>query len=128
MVSGADRDGRSRVHNQSTQVSAMLSTQDADNVRAARVILASGSPRRVEILNDILGLQATVVPSTFLEDLDKSKYTPKEYVMENARQKALEVYERLVSENQTPSLVVGADTVVVVGDAILEKPKSAGAL
>lgn len=82
----------------------------------------------MEILNDILGLQATVVPSTFLEDLDKSKYTPKEYVMENARQKALEVYERLVSENQTPSLVVGADTVVVVGDAILEKPKSAGAL
>ena len=36
-----------------------------------------------------------------------------------------EVYGRLKSEGEpTPSLVVGADTVVVLGDAILEKPKS----
>ena len=97
-------------------------------VKAAHIILASGSPRRVEILNDILGLAATVVPSNFPEDLDKSQYTPAAYVQENARQKALEVYDRLTSEKgSSPSLVVGADTVVVLGDAILEKPKSTGA-
>jgi hypothetical protein len=31
-----------------------------------------GSPRRKEILNDILGLRVRVVASTFEEDLDKS--------------------------------------------------------
>ena len=45
-------------------------------VRAAHIILASASPRRVEILNTILGLEARVVPSTFPEDLDKSQFTP----------------------------------------------------
>jgi MAF protein len=80
---------------------------------------------RVEILNGILSLGATVVPSTFPEDLDKAKYAPQEYVVENARRKALEVYERLQQEgNAPPSLVVGADTVVVLDEAILEKPKS----
>ena len=42
-------------------------------------MLASGSPRRKEILNDILGLRVRVVASKFEEDLDKSKYTPQEY-------------------------------------------------
>ena len=80
---------------------------------------------RTEILNDILTVDATVVPSTFPEDLDKSRYTPREYVEENARRKALEVYERLCRDGQRPpSCVVGADTVVVADENILEKPKS----
>ena len=91
--------------------------------RAAHIILASGSPRRTEILNGILNLGASVVPSTFPEDLDKSRFTPKQYVEENARLKALEVYEKLKKEGKhPPSLVVGADTVVVLDDKILEKP------
>ena len=97
-------------------------------VRAAAIILASGSPRRIDILNNILQLGATVVPSTFPEDLDKSLFTPKEYVQENARRKALEVYERLTREQGSPpSLVIGADTVVVNDNTILEKPKSTAA-
>ena len=101
---------------------------DVASVRASNIVLASSSPRRVEILNEILGLKATVVPSTFPEDLDKSKFTSVEYVKETARQKALEVYARLASEGRPPSLVVGADTVVVLGEEILEKPKSTGVL
>ena len=94
-------------------------------VRAAHIILASASPRRVEILNTILGLEARVVPSTFPEDLDKSQFTPISYVQENARQKALEVRSRLIAAGEAPpSVVVGADTVVDQGGAILEKPKS----
>ena len=65
----------------------MLSDRAA--IRAAHIILASGSPRRVQIFNEILDLDARVVASTFPEDLDKSQYTPSEYVAENARQKAL---------------------------------------
>lgn len=101
----------------------MLSDRAA--VRAAHIILASGSPRRVEIFNEVLQLEARVVPSTFPENLDKSKYSPTEYVQENARQKAMEVYQRLTADGQcAPSLIVGADTVVVLGNSILEKPKS----
>ena len=103
----------------------MTVISDFTAVRAAHIILASASPRRVEILNTILGLEARVVPSTFPEDLDKSQFTPISYVQENARQKALEVRSRLIAAGEAPpSVVVGADTVVDQGGAILEKPKS----
>ena len=89
----------------------------------AKIILASSSPRRVEILNTLLGFQAAVIPSAFPEDLDKSKYTPADYVQENARCKALEVYGKTRAANGfPPSLVIGADTVVVLDGRILEKP------
>ena len=98
---------------------------DRATIVAARIVLASGSPRRVEILNSILKLDAKVVPSTFPEDLDKSRFTPQEYVQENARRKADEVFQRLASGGEMPSCVVGADTVVVQGGRILEKPRDA---
>lgn len=53
---------------------------DIDALRAVGMVLATASPRRVEIVNGILGLQARVVSSTFEENLDKSLYTPVEYV------------------------------------------------
>jgi septum formation protein len=100
---------------------------DLAAVRAAHIILASSSPRRVDILNNVLEVRASVVPSTFEENLDKSQFTPAGYVAENARQKALEVYSRLSAGGSAPppSLVVGADTVVVRDSSILEKPRSA---
>jgi len=97
---------------------------DLNAVRAAHIILASSSPRRVDILNNVMDLRARVVPSTFEEDLVKADYTPAGYVQENARQKALEVYRRLCAAEAPPSLVIGADTVVVADDKILEKPRS----
>ena len=66
-------------------------------LQTANIILASGSPRRKEILNDLLNLRVSIIPSTFEENLDKSKFTPESYVQENARLKALEVWTRLVS-------------------------------
>ena len=92
-------------------------------LRAADLVLASGSPRRREILNDILGLRVRVVASTFAEDLDKALYTPETYVQENARIKAREVWDQLVAAGDVPHLVIGGDTVVAHAGAILEKPK-----
>jgi septum formation protein len=92
-------------------------------LRAADLVLASGSPRRREILNDILGLRVRVVASTFAEDLDKALYTPQTYVQENARIKAREVWDQLVAGGDVPHLVIGGDTVVAHDGAILEKPK-----
>jgi septum formation protein len=102
---------------------------DMSIVRAAHVILASASPRRLSIMNDQLDLGVRAVPSSFMEDLNKAAFTPHEYVVENARQKALEVFNKCESpfaakHSRSPSLVVGADTVVVLDNKILEKPAS----
>ncbi|KAJ2908915.1 hypothetical protein GGI21_002408 [Coemansia aciculifera] len=93
--------------------------------RSFRVVLASGSPRRKELL-DRLNLQYQVIPSNFAEDLDKSKFAnAADYVIANAAIKAQSVYERIKGESDKPVLVIGADTVVVspTGE-ILEKPAS----
>ena len=91
-------------------------------LRSSLIVLASGSSRRKEILNDILGLNVRVVPSTFAEDLDKAQFSPEDYVQENARIKALEVWQKLsagVDATEQPALVIGGDTVVALGGRIL---------
>ncbi|XP_010903993.2 probable bifunctional dTTP/UTP pyrophosphatase/methyltransferase protein isoform X1 [Esox lucius] len=87
------------------------------------VVLASSSPRRLEILTNV-GLRFEVVPSWFKETLDKRLFeTPHEYAVENAKLKALEVAKRMPYKHlKTPDIVIGADTVVTVDGLILEKP------
>jgi len=80
-----------------------------------RIILASKSPRRQDILRTF-GLTPEVIPSTFVEDLPISSFPDiHEYPVSTATHKAVEVYERLVRENPEdgPDLVIGADTVVL---------------
>ncbi|XP_064567726.1 probable bifunctional dTTP/UTP pyrophosphatase/methyltransferase protein isoform X1 [Zonotrichia leucophrys gambelii] len=88
-----------------------------------RVVLASASPRRQEILTNV-GLRFEVVPSWFKETLEKSSFTaPYEYAVETAKQKALEVANRMhIKHMRTPDIVIGADTIVSVDKQILEKP------
>uniref|UniRef100_A0A672I507 Acetylserotonin O-methyltransferase-like n=1 Tax=Salarias fasciatus TaxID=181472 RepID=A0A672I507_SALFA len=89
------------------------------------VVLASASPRRLEILRNA-GLRFEVVPSWFKETLDKRVFkSPHEYAVETAKQKALEVARRMpVKHLKTPDIVIGADTIVTVDGLILEKPVS----
>lgn len=91
-----------------------------------RNILASGSPRRREILASV-GLPVDVIPSQFIENLDKESFShPCEYVKENAKQKAVEVWKRLMETDICkPDLVIGADTVVTMDEVIYEKPNDA---
>ena len=79
------------------------------------------------MMGALLGVPVRTVPSTFEEDLDRESFdSPELYAEENAKQKAIEVYERLLREEGTPpGLVVGADTIVVLDDRILEKPRDA---
>eukprot|EP00457_Paulinella_chromatophora_P011305 gb/GEZN01011438.1/.p1 GENE.gb/GEZN01011438.1/~~gb/GEZN01011438.1/.p1 ORF type:complete len:309 (-),score=68.63 gb/GEZN01011438.1/:201-1127(-) len=86
------------------------------------VVLASQSPRRQEIFIQ-LGVKFRVVPSSFAEDLDKTKHTAAEYVMATAKTKGLEVFRN----DERAELVVAADTVVVLDGKILEKPPSKAA-
>lgn len=88
-----------------------------------RIVLASGSPRRKQILENI-GLKFEVIPSGYEENLDKSLFKhPHEYVLETAKHKTLEVAERLKNDKKAPDLVIGADTVVTMDGKIFEKPK-----
>lgn len=57
-----------------------------DKLGSKRFILASTSPRRIEILTQ-MGIQnINVVPSNFEENLDKANYTPKEVSWDVERQ------------------------------------------
>ena len=55
------------------------------------LILASGSPRRREIL-DTLRFEFAVHPSTFAEDLDKSRFSPEDYCRATCLAKAHQVF------------------------------------
>ncbi|KDR78545.1 hypothetical protein GALMADRAFT_243959 [Galerina marginata CBS 339.88] len=86
-----------------------------EKLKGKRIVLASNSPRRKEILRTF-GLSPDIVPSTFEENLDISQFPePHEYPVATATHKAVEVYEKLVQEDpdNAPDLVIGADTVVL---------------
>lgn len=91
-----------------------------------KIILASGSPRRKEILSG-LGRSFTVLSA----DADESCSIPDpaEYAMELAKRKALaalqELRRRAASGNDdTDALLISADTVVATDNEILGKPRN----
>jgi septum formation protein len=82
-----------------------------------RVLLASGSPRRHELL-DLVGIPHEVRPANIDETL-RPRETPSRHVERLAREKASAVATR------DPNLItIGADTIVVVNRQILGKPAS----
>ncbi|EGX95453.1 acetylserotonin methytransferase-like protein, putative [Cordyceps militaris CM01] len=99
------------------------------HLNAKRVILASASPRRKALLQQVGLRNLEITPSTIPEDVDKSIYGPWEYVSETGRRKGLNVYQRSLETHLNsipdPDLVIAADTVIVTRDGrILEKPRS----
>ncbi|MCX0399521.1 Maf-like protein [Clostridium perfringens] len=84
-----------------------------------KVILASKSPRRVEILEKIVK-EFEVVQSNFDENTIDFKGDIEKYVKDLSRNKAIEVSKRL----NEPSIVIAADTVVFRNGKVLEKPKN----
>lgn len=83
-------------------------------------ILASGSPRRKELLNQI-GIQFRIEASHGEEIITKTE--PSEIVKELSYQKAWEVYDRSCRENKEKTVVIGADTIVALNGEIMGKPK-----
>jgi len=81
------------------------------------LILASRSPRRREILQ-MLDIPFIVsYPQTHVEKPVKGGGDVKQLIIENSREKALNV-----SDNFKNGIILGIDTVVVIGDKTLEKP------
>lgn len=83
-----------------------------------RLILASSSPRRRELLASV-GLQFDVIPSHIPEE-KASHESPVGYVARLSGEKA-----QAVAQEHPDRWVVAADTTVVFGDQLLEKPADA---
>ena len=83
-----------------------------------RLILASASPRRTELLN-LAGLTHEVIVSGASEDV--SEKDPRILVEKLSRKKAMDVCRRLIMERDFA--VIGADTVVALDGEILGKPQ-----
>lgn len=85
------------------------------------VILASRSPRRIELLKQI-GIDCIVLPADIDESLRQNEL-PVQYVKRLAREKALATAANMKKEYSN-LIVLAADTTVCVGDEILGKPEN----
>jgi septum formation protein len=85
---------------------------------SAEIVLASASPRRVELLQSA-GISVSVRPSGIDEDLLPNE-TPEAHAMRLARDKA-----RDVAKLGNGRFFIGADTIVVSGKEIMGKPQNA---
>ena len=82
-------------------------------------ILASQSPRRKKLLTQI-GLEFKIIPSDIDEGEHPLHINPPDYAMQLSEMKAHDVASKL----DYPAIVLGADTIVVIGGEILNKPKN----
>ncbi len=80
-------------------------------------VLASASPRRIELLNNIKIFPKIVYSSEINEDIN-SKENPKTYCIRVAKNKALKALEKYPKE-----FVLSADTIVFCSNKIFMKPK-----
>ncbi len=83
-----------------------------------RIILASGSPRRRQLLAEA-GLNFECAESG-VEERRRPDECARDYALRMAREKASEVSRRVPD-----AIVIGADTIVECGGEILEKPADA---
>lgn len=84
---------------------------------APRLILASASPRRRDLLSEH-GYTFEVIPAE-VEEIAHPHYTPAEIVLENARMKA-----RAVAREFPDACVLGVDTIVAFEGEVFGKPEN----
>ena len=82
---------------------------------APRVVLASASPRRHELLN-IIGIAHDVIPANIDESI-RGGESPRKHAERLAREKASSV-----SGRDSGVVAIGADTIVLIDKKILGKP------
>ena len=85
-----------------------------------RYILASGSPRRKELLSKVV-TEYEVIPAVSEEKTNSTR--PSEVVEELSFQKASEIFHKIFTNESDRYVVIGADTVVSYKGKILGKPK-----
>lgn len=89
-----------------------------DNLKGYDIILASQSPRRVELLAGLgIAFRQEVIPN--IDESYPQGLTPEEIVQHISRMKSA-AYKRLATEGR---MVITADTIVVAQGEVLGKPK-----
>jgi septum formation protein len=81
-----------------------------------KIILASQSPRRKELLNNA-GIDCCVEPSPYIEEFD-STLSAHKLAAKHAYGKAKEV-----AKQHTEGIIIGVDTLVLAHEKVLEKPR-----
>ncbi|MCG2717477.1 MAG: Maf family nucleotide pyrophosphatase [Nanoarchaeota archaeon] len=82
-----------------------------------KIILASGSPRRKELLSTIIGNNFEIITSDYDED-NNLDMKPEELVLHHAINKG-----RYVAKKVDSGVVISADTIVVCNGEVIGKPK-----
>ena len=96
--------------------SCIIAGKESENKMVGKIILASSSPRRADILRKHnIGFE--IIPSPYVEDHSRTDFSY-DFIENLAYNKAKAVVP-LVNEQ---SLIVGADTIVVLDGKILGKP------
>jgi septum formation protein len=83
-----------------------------------KLILASGSPRRKELLEN-LGIELKIIPPTF-ESRPLENEEPWKFVKRVSNEKLEEVYQKT---DDNYNFILAADTIVVINNEIIGKPK-----
>ena len=90
-------------------------------VRTSRLVLASASPRRYQLLQQI-GLTPDDIIPTSIDETPGARERPRVYVERMAREKAAVALKAIQSDpSRAKSFIVAADTVVTIGARILPK-------
>lgn len=84
-----------------------------------KIILASSSPRRIELLNNF-DIDMEIIPSNIDEYIDEN-LSPIDNVIELSYKKALNVLTKISYKNP---IIIAADTIVYINNKILGKPKN----
>lgn len=85
-----------------------------------KIILASASPRRKELLTQI-GVKFEIMISDKETDIDSTD--PIKACEKQAMQKALDIEEKAALKYKEDYIIIAADTIVALEDTILGKPK-----
>jgi septum formation protein len=91
------------------------------NTNGTRIILASQSPRRKQLL------EWAEIPFEVMVQATEETYPPDmpvpEVPVHIAREKAIAVRKKYESLHDNTNIIIAADTIVVLGDSIIGKPK-----
>jgi nucleoside triphosphate pyrophosphatase len=88
-----------------------------------KLVLASGSPRRLQLLNQA-GLEPDALEPAEIDETPERGELPRTLVVRLAREKALAVLSRVRNQDDLKSAyILAADTTVAVGRRILPKPE-----
>ncbi len=89
----------------------------------SKLVLASGSPRRLSLLNQA-GIEPDSLEPAEIDETPERGELPRTLAVRLAREKALQVQERVRAQDEiSDAYILAADTVVAVGRRILPKPE-----